>query len=244
MLRILRLTNVKCAALVEDLKRYDFSSGGQLVAGTVNEKSADNSSPLAAMLDLCMEEMFMTYLDAGRYLELETRWLTGNYKDMLSAFERYHVSPVAIRKYGYFWGLTSIVLQLNIIKSKPHSLLDRVVNQLSSSSTIPSTQGNAPGGTGAASTAAAWLHKYGGVANSFGNTASGNASHAVSGRASPAPSGPPTPRLEDQSQADNAARLKGNEADAALETSLAERMLKLHAEAVGRVVELSLPGDM
>lgn len=83
---------MKCAALVEDLKRYDFSSGAQLVAGTVNdEESADNSSPLAAMLDLCMEEMFMSYLDGGRYLELETRWLTGIYKEMLSAFERYHV---------------------------------------------------------------------------------------------------------------------------------------------------------
>lgn len=96
LLRVLRLTNVKCAALVEDLKRYDFSSGGQLVSGVSNdEKTADNSSPLAAMLDLCMEEMFMSYLDAGRYLELETRWLTGTYKDMLSAFERYHVGLIS-----------------------------------------------------------------------------------------------------------------------------------------------------
>lgn len=82
------------------------------------------------------------------------------------------------------------------------------------------------------------------MASSFGNTAAGNASLAVSGRASPAPSGAATPRAEDSSQSDNAARTKGNEADAALETSLAERMLKLHAEAVGRVVELSLPGDV
>jgi hypothetical protein len=102
LLRILRLTNVKCASLVADLKRYDFSSGGQLVAGVINdEKSADNSSPLAAMLDLCMEEMFMSYLDAGRYLELETRWLTGTYKDMLSGFERYHVrTPVGFKLLG------------------------------------------------------------------------------------------------------------------------------------------------
>ena len=135
-------------------------------------------------------------------------------------------------------------LQLNIIKTKPHSLLDRVVNQLSSSSAAPSTQGTAPSGTGAASTAAAWLHKYGGVASSFGNSAAGNASLAASGRASPVPSGAATPRLDEQLQSDNATKSKGNEADAALETSLAERMLKLHAEAVGRIVELSLPGDM
>lgn len=90
---MLRLTNVKCAALVEDLKRYDLSSGGSPVsAANEEDKTAASSSPFAAMLDLAMEEMFMTYLDAGRYLELETRWLTGSYKEMLGGFERYHVS--------------------------------------------------------------------------------------------------------------------------------------------------------
>lgn len=93
LLRMLRLTNVKCAALVEDLKRYDMSEGGPPVsASNGEEKATASSSPLAAMLDLSMEEMFMTYLDAGRYLELETRWLTGSYKEMLAGFERYHVS--------------------------------------------------------------------------------------------------------------------------------------------------------
>lgn len=88
------MTNVKCAALVEDLKRYDMSDGGSPVsASTGEEKASISSSPLAAMLDLSMEEMFMTYLDAGRYLELETRWLTGSYKEMLAGFERYHVRP-------------------------------------------------------------------------------------------------------------------------------------------------------
>jgi hypothetical protein len=118
------------------------------------------------------------------------------------------------------------------------------VNQLSSSTTAPTANAPVTSGTGAASTAAAWLHKYGGVASSFGNTAVGNASLAVSGRASPVPSGATTPRVEDPSQSDSSVKPKGNEADGALETGLAERMLKLHAEAIGRVVELSLPGDV
>lgn len=93
LLRMLRLTNVKCAALVEDLKRYDLSNGGQVVSAADGEENqAASSSPLAAMLDLSMEEMFMSYLDAGRYLELETRWLTETYKEMLAGFERYHAS--------------------------------------------------------------------------------------------------------------------------------------------------------
>ncbi|KAJ9123956.1 hypothetical protein QFC22_000747 [Naganishia vaughanmartiniae] len=228
LLRMLRLTHVKCAALVEDLKRYSFTNNGQTITIDASEdKQAANSSPLTAMLDLCMEEMFMSYLDKGRYLELETRWLTDAYKEMLAPFDKYH---------------------LNIIKSKPNSLLDRVVNQLSSSSAITTTTPNhplIPTVTGPASTAAAWLHKYGGVANTFGGTGTGTHSIAASGRASPAPSGAATPRVEDSSQLDPIAmKPKGHEREAALETQMAETMLKLHAEAVGRVVELSLPGDV
>jgi hypothetical protein len=90
---MLRLTHVKCAALVEDLKRYSFSNNGQnITIDDSADKEAAISSPLTAMLDLCMEEMFMSYLDKGRYLELETRWLTDAYKEMLAAFDRYHVS--------------------------------------------------------------------------------------------------------------------------------------------------------
>ena len=137
-------------------------------------------------------------------------------------------------------------VKLNIIKSKPHSLLDRVVNQLSSSSSAPANPHlQASGGTGAASTAAAWLHKYGGVASSFGASAGAGAGAAlVSGRASPAPSGAATPRMEDSAASELASKPRVNEAEAALETLMAERMLKMHAEAVGRVVELSLPGDV
>ncbi|KAJ9093791.1 hypothetical protein QFC19_008167 [Naganishia cerealis] len=169
LLRMLRLTHVKCAALVEDLKRYSFSNNGQAITTDESEdKQATGSSPLAAMLDLCMEEMFISYSDKA----------------------------------------------------------------ISS-------------GTGPASTAAAWLHKYGGVANTFGGTGTGTHSLAASGRASPVPSGAATPRVEDPSQSDaTSTKPKAQENEAALETQMAEKMLKLHAEAIGRVVELSLPGDV
>jgi hypothetical protein len=122
------------------------------------------------------------------------------------------------------------------------------VNQLSSSSATSTTTPNhlsASTAAGPASTAAAWLHKYGGVANTFGGAGTGTHSIAASGRASPALSGATTPRLEDLSQLDpTTMKPKGHEREAALETQLSETMLKLHAEAVGRVVELSRPGDV
>lgn len=50
--------------------------------------------------------------------------------------------------------------------------------------------------------------------------------------------------MEDSAISEQASKPRANEAEAALETSMAERMLKMHAEAVGRVVELSLSGDV
>ena len=40
-----------------------------------------------------MEEMFSQYIEGGRYLELEGKWLAIAYRDLAARFQRVHVSP-------------------------------------------------------------------------------------------------------------------------------------------------------
>lgn len=133
LLRMLKLTHSACSAIVDDLKQYDFQSDGQEVVAP--------QAQLPAQLDQYLEELFSPYLDATRYVELESRWLGQGYNDLLSKFVRYHQM---------------------VAKNKPNTLLDRVVHQISNSagSTAANTSASA---ASAASAAASWLHKYGGV---------------------------------------------------------------------------------
>jgi hypothetical protein len=88
-LRLLQLTHSKCAALIEDLKPYDFALGN--AAGSSKSAGATNSGPLALMLDQAMEEMFVPWLEGTRYLESESKNLVELYAGLLSRFTRYHV---------------------------------------------------------------------------------------------------------------------------------------------------------
>ena len=136
-----------------------------------------------------------------------------------------------------------------VLKAKPNSLLNKVVHQLSSSSSTTT------GPSSTAQTAAAAISKY---ANLFTSTAAaaakGTSSPTVSSKPNPftrpdglasgamTPAGRPAPgqgqgvkgELVDKGLED-----KVWEVDGALLLATAERMLKWHAESVGRVVELS-----
>ena len=134
-----------------------------------------------------------------------------------------------------------------VLKAKPNSLLNKVVHQLSSSSTTP-------GSSSTAQTAAAAISKY---ANLFTSTAAaaakGTSSPTVSSKPNPftrpdgtasgamTPVNRGTPRMEGVrgELVDKGLEDKVWETDGMLLLATAERMLKWHAEAVGRVVELS-----
>lgn len=158
----------------------------------------------------------------------------------------------------------------SVVKAKPNSLLDKVVNQLS----------NSQAGTSASQSAASAISKYANlftmsaasaaasaasaaknVANNSGSAGAGITSPTATGSRQLQGSGsgaqglksPEVGKVELQrsgTQKGDAAGRKGEPedkplpADGVLSAQLAERMLKWHAEAVGRIVELSPPGDV
>ncbi|KAK4685100.1 exocyst complex component 5, partial [Tremellales sp. Uapishka_1] len=234
MLRLLHLTHSMSSALIEDLKQYDFSlsSSSSSTSGKASSAGANNTGPLAVMLDHSMEEMFVPWLEGSRYLDSESKNLVELYAGLLSRFTKYHET---------------------VLKAKPNSLLDRVVHQISSTTTHSSTAQV----QSTAQSAAAAISKYANIFTSSTSSAKVN---------SPAPNtlasrfasnnGSETPRSNSESGTPLIAQgfvgsVKGDDledkvwaTDGVLTVDMAERMLRWHAEAVGRVVELSASGDV
>ncbi len=215
-LRVLHLTHAMCISLVEDLMGYE----GTLGVGPSKLTDA-GTGPLAAMLDQAIDEIYVPWLEGTRYLDSESKNLVELYGGLLSRFTRYHET---------------------VLKAKPNSLLDRVVGQ------VPTVQ------------ATAAISKY---ANLFTNTITSSASSAFSsdkkvpekparsvsrlsvqglgGLATPRPS---LSRHDSLRSGTESPVERVDPADGILAVPMAERMLLWHAEAIGRVVELSPQADV
>lgn len=272
-----------CSGLLEDLKTYDTilnatpSAAGpsRSVVSTATATGQANVGPLATLLDQAMEEMFVPWLEGGRYLESERKNLVELYGGLLSRFTRYHVSHS--RKITIAARTDPRPRQETVLKAKPNSILDKVVNQLSTSSSAATSSSTAQA-------AAAAISKYANVftssASAYGNSAAKTASPSAASKAVLSPTlqtknalppylaagtpgaGTPGPRSGAMTpvggrgtgmQRSDSVRgemvNKGLEdkvwaVDGVLTLEMAERMLKWHAEAVGRVVELSSQTDV
>lgn len=135
------------------------------------------------------------------------------------------------------------------MKAKPNSLLDRVVNSMSTSSTSPGANTNSPTshGLGAA------MSKYANLFASSVSTAGSNLTSPLPLRSSarlsmqtPSPRTVPSPSDSFRNANDTTpgAEDKANPLDGQVTVEMAEAMLRWHAEAVGRVVELSPSSDV
>ncbi|THH26812.1 hypothetical protein EUX98_g7374 [Antrodiella citrinella] len=197
-LRILQMVHHQTTLLVEDLKGYELPSTGpkspvdgsdfqrSLTGASTVPAAATSSASVSTMLETAMEELFVPYLEGGRYIERESKNLTELYASFLTTFTRYHG---------------------RIQKGGKSSMFDRVVNQLSATAATTSTSGTS---TTSAAAAAAIL-RYGGL-----------------GAAN-----------KDQDKEEPV-----REEDGQLNINVAEIMLRWHAEAVGRCVELSPTSDV
>ncbi|TXT10705.1 hypothetical protein VHUM_02210 [Vanrija humicola] len=221
MLRILQLSHVMCTNLVDDLKTYDVSLGNQ--PSRSSKLAADsNSGPLAALLDQSLQEIFVPWLEGSRYLDLETKNLVELYGGVLARFSAYHEA---------------------VAKVKPTNLLDRVVN------TMPGTA--APNAFHATTTMFA---RYGSMLSSSATSVlpGNNSRPAVPSRStarlsvqggsgSLTPTNGPSRQGSLREDPGDERRL---ESDGQVSIAMAERMLRWHAEAVGRIVELSGAADV
>lgn len=226
-LRILHLSHTMCTTLVEDLKTYDVTLGGPGV-GSSSKLDVNSGGPLSTLLDQSLEEMYVPWLEGSRYLDSESKNLAELYGGLLSRFTRYHET---------------------VLKAKPNSLLDRVVNSMSTSAP------NAVAPTSTAHAAAAAARKYANLFTTSVNTAATSAFSSGPGSRPTAPARS-TARLSIQSPqslsrsdsqnrtTDGPVEEKMFPADGLVTIPMAERMLRWHAEAVGRVVELSPSADV
>ncbi|KAH8094809.1 exocyst complex component Sec10 [Cristinia sonorae] len=192
-LRILQMIHHQTTLLVEDLKGYELpSTGPKPAAGETDfQRSLTGSSApsttaasVTTMLETAMEELFVPYLEANRYIERESKNLMELYASFLTTFTRYHA---------------------RVQKGGKSSMFDRVVNQLSATAATTSTSGTS---TTSAAAAAAIL-RYGGLG------------------------------ANKEQEKEEPIR----EEDGQLNINVAEIMLRWHAEAVGRCVELSATND-
>jgi exocyst complex component 5 len=102
-LRILQLVHLQTSILVEDLKGYDVPSttprspvqnmgySRPLAWSSSSTSSGAGSTAISSILETAMEELFVPYIEAQRYLEREIKNITDLYSSYMSAFARYHV---------------------------------------------------------------------------------------------------------------------------------------------------------
>ncbi|KIY31040.1 exocyst complex component protein [Cryptococcus gattii E566] len=240
ILRILHLTHSICSSLVEDLKTYDSTLTTPPASSSRVSAPAGSGGSLSAFLDRALEEMYVPWLEGTRYLECESKNLVELYAGLLSRFTRYHET---------------------VLQAKPNSLLNKVVHQLATSGSSSTTSSTAQ-------TAAAAISKYANLFTSSSNLKTGTATPTLppsfqkpglTGQLRGANGGDTTARGTGSStpviRSAAGQELKGDlvnkgledkvwSTDGTLAPAMAERMMKWHAEAVGRAVELSNSGDV
>ncbi|KIR57631.1 exocyst complex component protein [Cryptococcus bacillisporus CA1873] len=240
ILRVLHLTHSICSSLVEDLKTYDSTLTTPPASSSRVPAPAGSGGSLSAFLDRALEEMYVPWLEGTRYLECESKNLVELYAGLLSRFTRYHET---------------------VLQAKPNSLLNKVVHQLATSGSSATTSSTAQ-------TAAAAISKYANLFTSSSNPKTGTATPTLppsfqkpglTGQLRGANGGDTTARGTGSStpviRSAAGQELKGDlvnkgledkvwSTDGTLAPAMAERMMKWHAEAVGRAVELSNNGDV
>ena len=233
-LRTLQLARNMSLHLVNDLKVYDFKGAGIVATAQTSDGrlSADPSgislqsgpgaaaaaaagtSALGVMLDQAVEELFVPYMEGFKYLERESRSLTELYAAYLLRFSNYHRAAH---------------------HTKTSTIFDRVRTQIASTNT-----GSAASASSAATTAS--------KSTSFGFSKLSNLvdrARVAAGAASTASSTDAT--LVDSRHSTEGGDAPGDiveERDGELNLEVAERMLRWHAEAIGRCVDLSSSSEV
>ncbi|CAO1620019.1 unnamed protein product [Parajaminaea phylloscopi] len=240
-LRVLQMARNMSLTLISDIKVHDFTGpdhgtsapesspsllsgliGGQ--NGEVGQHAAANSGgSLTSILESAVEEIFVPYMEGSKYLERESKSLSELYAASLAKFVNYHRTPS---------------------KVKTSTIFDRVRAAATSSTSNPSAAPNAATAQSASTSKTSAFSKLSG----FVDRARGASSNA-----------PPIPATTTNSTAAeddasgtaaevttpvtaSAEDIADNEGDLSL--TVAERMLRWHAEAIGRCVDLSNPSDV
>lgn len=234
-LRVIYLARSSTNALVEDIKALDFFKSASATGPAGSNAAADqqalvgvsvlsgNTSSLGSntasstlILDLALAELFSPYLD--KYIDREQKSLTELYAGCLVKFTRWH--------------------RLNSkAKATGSSMFDRMVDKITTAAQNANVSDKASSAASAVQNEGArglkQLMKLSGI-----NT---NEKRRESGEApSPSVKSPPTLRDSANGNASGGDELLSvTEEDGQISLATSERMLRWHAEAVGRMLELS-----
>ncbi|PWN48937.1 exocyst complex component Sec10 [Violaceomyces palustris] len=254
-LRALHMARSNALSLVNDLKMYDFrgvgisasstsAPSGSHITNGISElgslsligsdgagaASAAHSggSPLAVMLDQAVEELFVPYMEGIRYLDRESKSLADLYNGFLARFISYHKTPH---------------------KAKASTtIFNRMRNQITASTDPSSTSATSTSSSAVAAAAAATagakssFFKLSGLAD---RVRGGGTSSAAATAAATASAQANAAEIESSSNDPSVDDHTGmEERDGELSLDTAERMLRWHAEAIGRCVDLSNPSDV
>lgn len=264
-LRALHMARSSALSLVNDLKMYDYRGAG--IIGPSNSASGSGSnavtngdssvsdsltllgndgaaaaahlagasvSPLATMLDQSLDELFVPYMEGIRYIDRESRSLSDLYAGLLSKYIAFHRTAAVVKK----------------DKGSGNTIFDRMRNQISAASDASSSTSSLGTGTAAshASTAASSttstsktsFFKLSNLADRVRGT---NTNHSVGS------SNAGSTSAESSADGHHAPGSHHHEddfddSDGDLSLEVAEKMLRWHAESIGRCVDLSSPTEV
>ena len=255
-LRVLNLAHASTASLIEDLKQLDFfrangaasatspttdrasMAGLSVLSGNLLVSNMAGAAAVSLVLDMALQELFTPYID--KYIDKEQKSLTELYASYLIKFTRWHRQNTKAR------GGTAA----GAGQSGTGSMFDRMVNQITTAAQN-SNAASAVQQEGARGLK--HLMKLGGISlsdkqrrdstdslHSLSQSTGGAGDHQRN--SSGTGTGTATPQAQAQ-PADMHIPLVVTEKDGEVSLEVAERMLRWHAEAVGRMIELSPPAE-
>ncbi|CAO1615975.1 unnamed protein product [Sympodiomycopsis kandeliae] len=243
-LRVLQMARSMSLALISDLKVYDFRGPGRGPSkgeaspslGILNGASDSNEGghthsgyPLLHMLESSVEEIYVPYMEGQKYLERETKSLTELYAAYLAKFTQYHRQTHKVKTSTIFDRVRAAA------GGSSNSATSGTAAGASSSSGV--AQGStASGGAQAPAKSSAFSKLSGFVDRARGATNAQTAQASIAEDANAEiVAGDGTPVGSGEQVEEN---------DGELSLTVAERMLRWHAEAIGRCIDLSNPSEV
>lgn len=199
-----------------------IEAGGGLGMGSGSGSAAAaaaGASALGVMLDQSVEELFVPYMEGVKYLERESRSLTELYAAYLLRFSTYHRATH---------------------HTKTSNIFDRVRTQMTANTASTST----PTSTSAMATNKFGFSKLSNLVDRA-RVAAGAAA-AASSTTAPSNASASDVTLVDSRHSTESETVNDSveERDGDLNLDVAERMLRWHAEAIGRCVDLSSSSEV
>lgn len=253
-LRVLHMARSMALALISDLKVYDFrgAAGGasrddeqtqSLTLGIFEDHSSHATGSLQFQLEAAVEEIFAPYMEGHKYLERESKSIAELYAAYLSRFTAHHKQPSKGKT-----GTTTTGLFDRVRAAAGGTAMSSTASSMGSSSAQSSTSTLvAPSSTTAAPAVPAKTSAFskftGFVDRARGTTPQAIPSPVLDAESSADASMVPHASLADQTPIAGVSD-QAEEGEGDLSLTVAERMLRWHAEAIGRCVDLSPPSDV